>query len=698
MVGGTTNCPGVFGRKKSKDSSLLIEMSQTSPLSFEDTEHPLTEQIETLLAGKKKKKKKKKSDDLSVHEECGPSTTSQGPGRHAVTVNNPDPIITKVTQDDREHICRRKKKKHDKKLPEQEVDLTAPEPDMLENIETVNQDCSEGVPELTKRKKRHRKIRSTEPEARGEDYETAHPTEHNTDSSLETATLTTAKHCTESSCLNPDIKPKVKKRRTEQPSGPPEVTAASDVGEMSESHQNEENVALENDRGAKRKTKKAKRKTKKRHLDRGTGTAENSLGPEVPDTKTQGEDSLPSSREETELQNAGMDKENDTRNSISEEMQRLIEELKEFIPNIESRSPGVIRRLLISDLPRFKAFKSQGIPLRSGRFTGPENKRLKENVLDFLALTGIESTTHLFFPKLFEAQKTFINKQKKHHKFYEKIAEGIPRPWRDVYCRGRRMFHEYRNKGKFTEDELRSLKKLQKRHGNNWATISSLMDRSDWAVEKRFAQIASQKGSWSQEETDRFMEAMKDILQTLTEPDLQSQMGEKFILKEKLMNGIPWKSISEIVETRSWTQCRVKWMCFLKSKMVPRDQTQNRNRKKDIQAKVDLIRRLYERQVEDIADVDWEELATASGTVTPYHAQKLFFRLKVTRVPLWEKMTFCEIIDFLYDKALPVLESLVKDPNVNADVDLSERPHNHFLLSEIFGVETEEDIEVDNIK
>ena len=65
---------------------------------------------------------------------------------------------------------------------------------------------------------------------------------------------------------------------------------------------------------------------------------------------------------------------------------------------------------------------------------------------------------------------------------------------------------------------------------------------------------------------------------------------------------------------------------------------------------------------------------------------------------LFSVSLFLEIIDFLYDKTLPVLESLVKDPTVNADVDLSERPHNHFLLSEIFGVETEGDIEVDNIK
>ena len=70
---------------------------------------------------------------------------------------------------------------------------------------------------------------------------------------------------------------------------------------------------------------------------------------------------------------------------------------------------------------------------------------------------------------------------------------------------------------------------------------------------------ASQKGSWSQEETDRLKEAMKAILQTLTEPDLQSQKGKKFILKEKLINGIPWKSISETVKTRSHTKCREKW-------------------------------------------------------------------------------------------------------------------------------------------
>ena len=307
MLGGTTNCPGVFGQKKSKDSSLLIEMSQTSPLSFEDTEHPLTEQTETRLAGKKKKKKKKKCDDLSVHEECSPSTTSLGPGSHTVTVDNPELIIAKVTQEDREQICRRKKKKHDKKQLEQEVDLNAPEPGMLENIKMVNQDGSEDVPERIKRKKRRRKIRSTEPEARGEDHATAHPTEHNTDSSLETATLTTAKHCIKSSGPNPDMKPKVKKRRTEQHYGPPESTTISDGGEMWESDQNEENVALENEREAKRKTKEAKRKTKKTKLDRSTETAENCLGPEVPDTKT-GEDSLRSRREEIE----------DTRNSISE--------------------------------------------------------------------------------------------------------------------------------------------------------------------------------------------------------------------------------------------------------------------------------------------------------------------------------------------------------------------------------------------
>uniref|UniRef100_A0A4W5RH52 Myb-like domain-containing protein n=1 Tax=Hucho hucho TaxID=62062 RepID=A0A4W5RH52_9TELE len=358
---------------------------------------------------------------------------------------------------------------------------------------------------------------------------------------------------------------------------------------------------------------------------------------------------------------------------------QALNDLKEFIPNVESKSVDEIRKMIKYDLDRFKEFRRQGLSLRSGRFNAQENERLKSNVYDFLALTGIQSVSKLFHPQRFKEEEANIKKLKSQHRFHERIAEGIPRPWHHIYIRGRKMFDGSNYKGRFTKEELHSLKKLQTLHGNRWATISQLTGRSESSLEKRFAQMSANTGAWTEEELKRLMDAVRKHLVGQAEPG----SGPATIRKDKLYNNIPWTDVCKMVETRHWSQCRTKWFCFLKHRMAL-GQPVFSGGTKSLQAKVDLIKALNAMQVEDAADIDWEEIAYTIGDVTPRYVQTHYYRLKVAKVPLWQSMSFCEIIDFLNSRVLPNFEECLKVLIKSGEVVSRNGPQELFLLSEIF--------------
>lgn len=105
-----------------------------------------------------------------------------------------------------------------------------------------------------------------------------------------------------------------------------------------------------------------------------------------------------------------------------------------------------------------------------------------------------------------------------------------------------------------------------------------------------------------------------------------------------------------------------------------------------LQAKINLIERLYEINVEDANEIDWEDLAGTIGDVPPSYVQTKFYKLKATCVPFWQKKTFPEIIDYLHETSLPLLREKLekKMERGRARLQTPAAPRRAFLFRDIF--------------
>ncbi|XP_041956503.1 transcription termination factor 1-like isoform X3 [Alosa sapidissima] len=353
----------------------------------------------------------------------------------------------------------------------------------------------------------------------------------------------------------------------------------------------------------------------------------------------------------------------------------VLQELKEFAPNAPFHNHHWIRKLIQYDLPRFREFKKQGIPLRTGKFTGSENKRLKENIKNFLLISGIDSTLKLFKPHRFPEEKTIIRGQKRRLGFLPSLCAGIPRNWHNILSRARKMSDEENYLGKFTEDENEALKKLYTLHGTNWVTISDKMGRSYEAVQKRFSMMTDTHGSWAEEELKSLLTSVRQLLLERAEPGAD---GDLVIKKKDLYKKLAWVKVAEQQSTRSWLQCREKWMDYLTKRMTSGGAIKGR---KSLTGQIQLIRALNEMAVEEPSDIVWDDLTHLFGNTPPDYLQMRYYQLKVIYVPGWYTMSFCDIVDFLYEQVLPKLE---KQLEMCEEEDVASEERQSYKLSEIF--------------
>uniref|UniRef100_A0A8B9CYT0 Transcription termination factor 1 n=1 Tax=Anser brachyrhynchus TaxID=132585 RepID=A0A8B9CYT0_9AVES len=287
------------------------------------------------------------------------------------------------------------------------------------------------------------------------------------------------------------------------------------------------------------------------------------------------------------------------------------------------------------DLMRFKEFKKQGIPIKFGRFSQKENDQIRKNIEEFMAITGIDSAEKLLFTSRYPEEKNTINRLKVRHLF----SEGIPRAWRLIYYRARKMFDSNNYKGRYTKEEKEKLKKYHALHGNDWKKISEMMSRSSLSVAMKYSEIKSpiNYGPWSKEETRKLMRAVEEVFMKGMEPEDANSVSSSeksrrnlLIEREKLFQKLPWNEIEAKVGTRYWRQCKQKW--------------------------------LYEMKVEDADEVNWEELNN-------------FFSF------------FKEIIDYLFEEKLPEFEEKLesrKGKQLSSGDSTDNQQKKVFRFSDVF--------------
>ncbi|MGH0153913.1 UNVERIFIED_CONTAM: hypothetical protein FKN15_061892 [Acipenser sinensis] len=179
-----------------------------------------------------------------------------------------------------------------------------------------------------------------------------------------------------------------------------------------------------------------------------------------------------------------------------EELASMMEQLKEFVTNVEKLSAAVIVEMAKYDLNRFREFKKK----RFGRFTAEENNRLRQNVEDFLSLSGIDRPQKLFYSSRYPEEKNTIKQLKVQYRFLTRICKN----------KGRWSYKERRILLKVMEDELRKT-----------LDPAEMTDLEQGATPERNARLLT-------------------------------------IIREKLYQNIHWVDVAAKVKTCNWVQCRQK--------------------------------------------------------------------------------------------------------------------------------------------
>ena len=277
------------------------------------------------------------------------------------------------------------------------------------------------------------------------------------------------------------------------------------------------------------------------------------------------------------------------------------------------------------------------IGAKKGEFSKEEIDQLVINITQFCSHHSIEDPADIVISHRSQSNLKYSKQLKS--AFYQYACRHIPRTIFSVYRCLQRILDESNYKGKFTEDEKVLLDKLLALYGRQWKKIGNMMDRSAQSLIDHKRSVGSHKGSWSEEEEESLIMAMKWVAE---------QQGVS--LHQLADVGLPWTAVSQKIPGRTPVQCRHKWFVNLKCIFSPVERWSPLD-------DVKLIENMYDCGVTHIADIPWSDFISgwpAAGSVN--NVRKNWWRLK-QMVPNANAKTLEEIISFLYECIKPALSS-----------------------------------------
>ncbi|KAL7828131.1 hypothetical protein AOLI_G00312830 [Acnodon oligacanthus] len=263
---------------------------------------------------------------------------------------------------------------------------------------------------------------------------------------------------------------------------------------------------------------------------------------------------------------------------------------------------------------------NKGHKWKQGMWSKEEIDILMNNIDNYLKNRGIQDPTEIIFEMSKEERKDF----------YRSIAWGLNRPLFAVYRRVLRMYDNRNHVGKYTQEEIEKLKELRQKHGNDWATIGAALGRSASSVKDRcrLMKDTCNTGKWTEEEERRLAEVVHELTGTKA-GDVVTQ-------------GVSWASVADMVGTRSEKQCRSKWLNYLNWK-------QSGGTEWTKEDDINLIHRIFELEVEDENEINWDLLAEGWSSVrSPQWLRSKWWTIK-RQVANHKELPFAVLLKGLQD-------------------------------------------------